>query len=46
MRTFKGSKLRRGRAVDPGSQGPLDLHVTSRIGDSRVEASSCYNRNL
>jgi hypothetical protein len=39
----KGSKLRRGRAVDPESQGPSDLHVTSCIGDSRVEAPKDCN---
>jgi hypothetical protein len=39
----RGSKLRRGRAVDPESQGPSDLHVTSCIGDSQVEAPSCCN---
>jgi hypothetical protein len=40
----RGSKLRRGRAVDPESQGPLDLHVISCIGDSRVEAPRVATR--
>jgi hypothetical protein len=34
----KGLKLRRGRAIDPESQEPSDLHVVSCIGDSLVEA--------
>ena len=34
----KGLKLRRDRAVGSESREPLDLHVVSCIGDSRVEA--------
>jgi hypothetical protein len=45
VRMSEGLKLRRGRAVDPESQGPSDLHVISCIGDSRVEAPSCCNEN-
>jgi hypothetical protein len=44
MRTFEGLKLKRGRAVDPESQGPSDLHVISCIGDSRVEAPNFATR--
>jgi hypothetical protein len=45
VRTSEGLKLRRGRAIDPESQGPSDLHVISCIGDSRVKAPSCCNEN-
>jgi hypothetical protein len=41
----EGLNLRRGRAVDPESQGPSDLHVISCIEDSRVEAPSLCNKN-
>jgi hypothetical protein len=42
----RGSKLRRkGRAIDPESQGPLDLHLISCIGDLQGKAPRDCNEN-